>query len=528
VIARIFKKDWILLWPMVMLVTAIQTLLEWSDYDLSVINANAAAVDLIRPLTVAWVLGIAALVVAVVHQDPIPGVEQDWLIRPIKRTDLLMAKMLFLLATISMPMMVLNLVHALAIGFPFADVIGVIVYKELYTFVFLILPLMALGAATRNLTELTLLGAGLVIAYAACLASSAYFWGTARCPTCGSGLVWQQHLLQHVELGVGAVVVLSLQYFRRRTPVSRVLILLAAAALVFVQLPWAAAFAIQQRLSGHADAPTGVNVAVAGALTVENPDTPQRSARRQATRALMNGDVDQAFGYLERGGGGASTRLEIPLEAHGLAADELLLVDRGAAHLGDANRVLYRRDPIEEDPGLLSPPAMQTGATPDVPRQTIRVPSALLTNHAAEPRELTVDYWLTRMKVIEEHRLPALDGELRSPEAGVCRSHLEEDIVLLQCRRVGPGQFCLSATLYGPDGAHDAEARRCLPDYRPYMPAYVFVLSYFSLELPVRDHTGAAHYAVDPADFDRSYLVFKIYGQRAHFTQSVGPVRVGG
>jgi hypothetical protein len=48
------------------------------------------------------------------------------------------------------------------------------------------------------------------------------------------------------------------------------------------------------------------------------------------------------------------------------------------------------------------------------------------------------------------------------------------------------------------------------------------------LELPVRDHTGAAHYAVDPADFDRSYLIFKIYGQRAHFTQSVGPLRVGG
>ncbi len=527
-IARIFKKDWILLWPMVMLVTAIQALLEWSDYDLSVVNANAAAVELIRPLTVAWLLSIAALVVAVVHQDPIPGAEQDWLIRPIKRIDLLIAKMLFLLVTISMPMMVLNLVHALAIGFPFSTVIGVIVYKEVYTFVFMLLPLMALGAATRNLTELTLLGAGLVIAYAACLASSAFFWGTARCPTCGSGLVWQQHLLQHVELGVGAAVVLTLQYYRRRTPVSRVLILLAAAALVFVQLPWSAAFAIQQRLSGRAGAPAGVNVAVAGAVTVENADTLLRSARRQATRALMNGDVDQAFGYLKRDDRGASTRLEIPLQAYGVAEDELLLVDRGAAHLGDSRRVLYHSDPIEEDPGFLSPPAMQTGAAPDVPRQTIRVPAALLANRTAEPLELTLDYWLTQMKVIEEHRMPVLDGELRSPEAGVCRSHLEEDVVLLQCRRVGPGQFCLSATLYGPDGVHDAQARRCLPDYRPYMPAYVFVLSYFSLELPVRDHTGAAHYAVDPADFDRSYLIFKIYGQRAHFTQRVGPVLVGG
>ena len=79
-----------------------------------------AAEALQRPLNMAWFIGIAALAAAVVHQDPIPGVDQDWLIRPLHRTQLLLAKLAFLAITISVPMAALNLADALAIGMPLA------------------------------------------------------------------------------------------------------------------------------------------------------------------------------------------------------------------------------------------------------------------------------------------------------------------------------------------------------------------------------------------------------------------------
>src|SRR5882724_3582583 len=131
---RILRKDWILLWPMVALVTAIQVALEWAAYRAGFFGADAAAVELLRPLTLAWYAGIAALTIAVVQQDPVPGVDQDWLVRPIPRRDLLLAKILFVLLAISLPMFAVNFAHAAAVGFPVGLSAKVALYKELYLF----------------------------------------------------------------------------------------------------------------------------------------------------------------------------------------------------------------------------------------------------------------------------------------------------------------------------------------------------------------------------------------------------------
>jgi len=117
-IRQILRKDWLLLWPMVVLVTAIQAGVEWASYRAGLFGADAAAVELLRPLTLAWYAGIAALAVAVVQQDPLPGIDQDWLVRPLRRRDLLIAKILFVAMRISMPMFMVNVMHALARGFP--------------------------------------------------------------------------------------------------------------------------------------------------------------------------------------------------------------------------------------------------------------------------------------------------------------------------------------------------------------------------------------------------------------------------
>src|ERR1044071_7515431 len=88
----ILKKDWALLWPLAVLVTLIQIAYEWAVYKFGFFGASPLAQELMRLLTPAWLIGVVALSVAVVYEDTVPGVDQDWLIRPLQRGDLLAAK----------------------------------------------------------------------------------------------------------------------------------------------------------------------------------------------------------------------------------------------------------------------------------------------------------------------------------------------------------------------------------------------------------------------------------------------------
>ena len=63
----------------------------------------------------------ATVITLVVHQDPIPGISQDWLTRPIKRRDLFLAKLLFVVLFVQGPWWVTDLVQGLAPGFPFGE-----------------------------------------------------------------------------------------------------------------------------------------------------------------------------------------------------------------------------------------------------------------------------------------------------------------------------------------------------------------------------------------------------------------------
>jgi len=73
-ITHIVSKDWKLLWPLALLVTAFQVLLGWLSLRTGYFTVDLAVRTLFRTLGVAWYVGIVALVAAVVHQDPIPGI----------------------------------------------------------------------------------------------------------------------------------------------------------------------------------------------------------------------------------------------------------------------------------------------------------------------------------------------------------------------------------------------------------------------------------------------------------------------
>ena len=522
-IRPIFKKDWTLLWPLAVLVTIIQIALEWAVYKFGFFGVSPLAGELLRLLTPAWFVGVIALTVAVVHEDTIPGVDQDWLIRPLIRTDLLLAKMLFVLATVCLPMLIVNLIDALATGFPALPSLGAAVYKEAYLFVCLLVPAMAVAAATRNTTDLVVLVAGLVVLYAAGLWVSAALFGADRCPTCDTGISWLQHLLQHVGLLVGSAVVLGLQYYRRRTRASRVILATGVVLLVLVQLPWNTAFAIQSWMASPAgSSPAGIQITAEPAgMTLGNGNgSGARDSARRATRALLQGDVETAVQNLRSIGdrGDPPVLLNVPLRVAGMAHEEFLVVDRAELALLDTRgKVLYRGTGTERR----SMPLNDDPTAPGLVQQKFEIPAAVYRQIGARVGGVAIDYSLTIRALVAMHRLRAADGEIRSPDIGVCQSGADPSASSVRCRQVGRAPNCYAATLHGPDGRHNPEVRVCASDYRPFIPSTLNIINTNGIDLPIRDLYGVAHYEVDGSDLPHSYIVLKVYATGAHFRRKV-------
>ena len=528
-IRHILKKDWRLLWPLVALMTAIQIGLEWSSFKSGLFGENLAAHELLYPLTLAWFACITALTVAVIHQDPIPGADQDWLIRPLSRTDLLMGKILFVLLSVSLPMLLLNLLHALALGFPPMISLQDVLFKEFYVFICLIVPVLALAASTGNMTEFITSGVVLGVVYAASTGVSAFLFGVDYCPTCDTGVSWLQHILQHAGILVGAVIVLAFQFYRRRTALSRAVLIFGAVALVVVQFPWGLAFSVQRTLQGKSGTANSLAITFdreAADLAANDPQSGGRpGSGRQAARALLRGDVGQAMELLRRRTlpGAPPVAVDLPLQISGLPRDGLLLLDRSQVHLfsGDGSNVFSAVVAMgPSQPNLIVPPET-ADASPQMVHQTLYLPAALYKGSAHIVR-LQMDYSLTLMELRGSYRIAALDGELYQPDVGFCATKLDPagDSIRLRCKQIGASPFCMSATLYGPDGRHNPVVLDCSPDYRPYLPPITDVGRVYGPPVPVIDSRGLIHYAVATSELEQSYLLLKIYAVREHFTRS--------
>jgi hypothetical protein len=516
----VFRKDWALLWPLVVLVTLIQVALEWAIYEFGFFGVSAFAGEILRLLTPAWFIGVIALAVIVVHEDPIPGVDQDWLIRPLSRTDLMLAKLLFVAVTVCVPMLVVNVADELALGFPFLPSFGDAVYKEFYLFVCLLVPAAAVASATRNAVELIVLVAGLVLLYVLTIWITAAMFGLDRCPTCDTSIAWLQSLLQHAGILIGSAAVLGLQYYRRRTSFSHLLLAAGVVLLVIVQVPWNLGFAMQTSMGVPIGSPPAAIEIKAGDTSVASSSASGRSRQdnaKRAARALLQGDVDAAV-EIQRSLGthAAPVTLTVPLEIKGLSHDEFAVVDRAYFEILDARgAILYRGSRPERKSAPFNTGASGTAL------QTFEVPAADYRKIRARAVSVVVDYSLTVRAVVAQHRLRATGGELRSTEIGVCRSDADSSAAYVRCRQIGRAPNCYASTLYGPDGRHNPEVRACGSDYRPFIPAPMNIITLTGVEMPIRDSYGVAHYDVDGSQIQDSYIVLKVYETGEHFQRRV-------
>jgi hypothetical protein len=96
-------KDCAQLWPLLTIVTVAQLTNAAMWLALGFFREPRGLVTVASLFSGATMLGMAALVVAVVQQDVLPGISQDWLVRPIRRSDLLRAKLTFMVLFVQGP-----------------------------------------------------------------------------------------------------------------------------------------------------------------------------------------------------------------------------------------------------------------------------------------------------------------------------------------------------------------------------------------------------------------------------------------
>jgi hypothetical protein len=235
---QVFQKDVRHLWPRIVLVLAVTILLGWMECQ---------AFALFGPVRNLWLLSAAFLAVSVIQQEALPGHQQYWLTRPYHRGHLFLVKALFLAVFTGLPVLMIEAISLwvnrvspwqhlpllLLTTVIFAGASGLIVA--------------ALASVTENLVQflwgfLPSVGAVILCLVLAGRSEEAGGWGS---------LEWSRSA---VLGGVGmaaACTVLYLQYSRRKTVVSRVL--LGAAILIAAVGPflgsWHAAWAIESKLS---------------------------------------------------------------------------------------------------------------------------------------------------------------------------------------------------------------------------------------------------------------------------------------
>jgi hypothetical protein len=208
---HILKKDWKLLGPLVAALAVVQGLVAFARFREGQFNAPLPGV----PGSLLVLLAAAIVITLVVHQDPIPGVRQDWLVRPIARRDLFLAKLIFVVMLVQGPMLVTDLLQGLANGFSFGQSAGAAIACAVWVLLTLSLPVLAFAALTAGMTETLVAALGVLAVVMAFLIVPALAGATR--PTALTGFAWVPSLLREALLLVAAAGVLVLQYRWRRT-----------------------------------------------------------------------------------------------------------------------------------------------------------------------------------------------------------------------------------------------------------------------------------------------------------------------
>jgi hypothetical protein len=504
---HIFKKDWKLLWRYAAGFGALYFVLDalrltqgrFYQARLAALAASSGFLPgrdifLASTLPTLALLGSALLVAIIVQQDAIPGLRQDWLVRPIRRRDLLLSKLVSVLIMVQLPMFAADLAEGLASGFSLAQSASAAFGRSAYCFFSINLPMFAFASLTRNLME-AIVGAAAVAVGVAALGQLTL---SVDSFVNRFAIDWIDSTIRVGILVAGAAALLGMQYFRRKTLVSRWM--LAGVVLLYFlvpPMPFQAAFALNQRLSlaPGAGNPVAMGFVPDKAALADRPVGPSNS------RALGNVFV------------------LLPVRATGIPDQSVLLGDASNARLvtssGEVHELGYQMGfgIWNDQPGEGEKPITYG----------IRVPSALYQRIADQPLRVEIDYSLTLWRQKESQTLLAAGGDRRTPLLGWCGTKLADDglEILYGCIQAGSEPTCFSVTLeHPPTGARNRRSGMCRPDYSPYRIGFERdALGHLTMALPFTDPSIPDPLAVRASMLAEATVTARAYQAEDHFVR---------
>jgi hypothetical protein len=250
---HIFKKDLRLLWPIAVILAAVELL----NAGLLASAGQFSRAAMSGSTEYGWVsnnavplislIGLVILVIAVIQQDRLTGTTQDWLTRPVRRGQLLAAKMLFIVLVGLGPIFLADLWTGVAEHLHLIDVIEASVTRTFMLYSLICLPAVMVGAVAHSFTGALLFSLALLVT----LLFEFIVLASSRAPMPllqgGSGFAWVAVVVLIVANLAAAILALPLQLRWRSTNRVRWMLLgyfIVAPAILC--LPLGAAFQIQK------------------------------------------------------------------------------------------------------------------------------------------------------------------------------------------------------------------------------------------------------------------------------------------
>jgi hypothetical protein len=498
---HIFRKDWRFLWRVVVAV-AVANVIQRAMLSRAEQLTDGPLLQLANLFGLIVLLATAVLIVVVVHQDPLPGLRQDWLVRPIRRTDLLLSKLLFIALLVQGPIFLAEIGQGLMAGLPLWPSVGAASSRNCWMLLAMDLPCLALASLTRNLVQAVGAGLATALGFIFVLGFDLFlFKRSGGAPQIRwATIAWVAESAQTAWGLLAVAVVLTLQYRRRKTNPARWALGAAALIWIFMEiLPWRAAFAIQERFSRRPEAASAVQIGFDPGFG-RRPGPP---ANPESMRVRRN--VPERAAYLY-----------IPLRISGLSGTRRLLADDVMVHITDSTGNAIELDPSPEPREFRESPT----------HHMISVQEAGYNRVKDQPLRIEIDYSLTLLQANREQTIPALGGDRWLPELGRCTARADASGTQIDLHCVAPGSppctdWFLENVRTGLRGPRVEPPRRagmfkgpgCWPDYAPYVtgiggdPSVRFG-THFSL--------GSL---VERSQLSDARLVSLVYTPEVHFTR---------
>jgi hypothetical protein len=504
---HIFRKDLRLLWGAALAVAAIQLVVAALRARSGLFQEPRQLYTLAIYLGLVWRAGVVILCVNLMHQDAVPGDRQDWLIRPIGRGQLILGKLLFVLFAVQAPILIVNLFEGLTNGFGFTASLAAAAARNVSILCFFSIPALAIGAATRTLTETFLIVVAGLIASAAIFFSLGILTGQPP-PLAATGLTWLLPATwQLVAIVFGAFVV-AIQFFQRKTILARCLIGAGFLVVNFAFfLPWPPAFAIQQLLSTEPGASAPIALTFNPQL---GPFVPPPGAAPTPGQGWY-----------------------LPLRVVGIPTDSIVLMDHAQIRITDIDgREIYAGTPNLSVDGKSSLQdarfevrRAENGPSTQDSYQRIFVPASVYEKLRDQTVNVSIDYSLTLLHASAKLTLPTSSAPTQFGTLGRCATRIDSDgdEVQVSCMNLAPSPECFTAFLEHPSsGLRNPETHHCAPDYSPiHFSMSPTVPSRFAGEAPFFDRSGLTRYPVDGTKLADARVVIETYEARDHFTRKL-------